>query len=189
MHMPPDVPNYGRKGHGYQLQVGDTLCIEPMSSLGKAANHVADLIREGYAWSVRMDIRDYYGNIPLRELETLIQRELTDKRLFSLIQRYLHISIIQDGQIKPITKGIIQGSALSPLWGNLYLNALDRWLDSLAVAWCRYADDFLWTGRSEWQWPAPLKSGRSTICGQTCVITPGSGNRLNCSRVSGSLAN
>ena len=108
-----------------------------------AANHVADLIRNGYAWSVRMDIRDYYGNIPLRELETLIQRELTDKRLFSLIQRYLHISIIQDGQIKPITKGIIQGSALSPLWGNLYLNALDRWLDSLAVAWCRYADDFL----------------------------------------------
>lgn len=108
-----------------------------------AANHVADLIRDGHAWSVRMDIQDYYGNIPLRELEMLIQRELSDKRLFSLIQRYLHISIIQDGQIKPITKGIIQGSALSPVLGNLYLNSLDMWLDSLAVAWCRYADDFL----------------------------------------------
>ena len=35
MHMEPEVPNYGRKGHGYTLQVGDTICIEPMSSLGK----------------------------------------------------------------------------------------------------------------------------------------------------------
>ena len=52
MHMPPDVPNYGRKGHGYQLQVGDTLCIEPMSSLGKAANHVAD---DGSGWTVVMN--------------------------------------------------------------------------------------------------------------------------------------
>ena len=42
MHLPPDVPNYGRKGHGYQLKVGDTLCIEPMSSLGKPSNHIAD---------------------------------------------------------------------------------------------------------------------------------------------------
>lgn len=35
MHMPPEVPNYGRKGTGITLQPGDTICIEPMSSLGK----------------------------------------------------------------------------------------------------------------------------------------------------------
>lgn len=40
MHEDPDVPNYGRKGHGYTLKPGDTLCIEPMSTLGKPANHV-----------------------------------------------------------------------------------------------------------------------------------------------------
>ena len=28
MHMKPDVPNYGRRGHGYTLKVGDTICIE-----------------------------------------------------------------------------------------------------------------------------------------------------------------
>ena len=52
MHMPPDVPNYGRKGHGYVLQVGDTLCIEPMSSLGKPANHIA---KDGSGWTVVMN--------------------------------------------------------------------------------------------------------------------------------------
>ena len=52
MHMPPDVPNYGRKGHGYVLKPGDTLCIEPMSSLGKPTNHVAD---DGSHWTVVMN--------------------------------------------------------------------------------------------------------------------------------------
>lgn len=41
MHEDPMVPNFGRKGHGYKLKAGDTICIEPMSSLGKAKNHVS----------------------------------------------------------------------------------------------------------------------------------------------------
>lgn len=34
MHMPPEVPNYGRKGTGTVLEAGDTIAIEPMASLG-----------------------------------------------------------------------------------------------------------------------------------------------------------
>lgn len=40
MHEPPEIPNYGKKGHGYRLEEGDTICIEPMSCLGKPANYV-----------------------------------------------------------------------------------------------------------------------------------------------------
>lgn len=50
MHMPPDVPNYGLRGHGYTLKVGDTICIEPMSCLGKPANYVD----RDNDWTVRM---------------------------------------------------------------------------------------------------------------------------------------
>lgn len=35
MHMPPDVPNYGRKGTGVLLKPGDTIAIEPMAMLGR----------------------------------------------------------------------------------------------------------------------------------------------------------
>ena len=35
MHMPPDVPNYGKKGTGVLLHPGDTIAIEPMAVLGK----------------------------------------------------------------------------------------------------------------------------------------------------------
>ena len=40
MHEDPEVPNYGKKGHGYKLKAGDTICIEPMSCLGKPKNYV-----------------------------------------------------------------------------------------------------------------------------------------------------
>lgn len=35
MHMPPEIPNYGRKGTGVLLKPGDTIAIEPMATLGK----------------------------------------------------------------------------------------------------------------------------------------------------------
>lgn len=34
MHMPPEVPNYGRRGSGVLLKPGDTIAIEPMATLG-----------------------------------------------------------------------------------------------------------------------------------------------------------
>lgn len=34
MHMPPDIPNYGKKGAGVLLHPGDTIAIEPMATLG-----------------------------------------------------------------------------------------------------------------------------------------------------------
>jgi methionyl aminopeptidase len=49
MHMKPDVPNFGRRGVGEVLRAGDTICIEPMSSLGKADTVVGD---DG--WTVRL---------------------------------------------------------------------------------------------------------------------------------------
>ncbi|MDO4870907.1 MAG: type I methionyl aminopeptidase [Candidatus Saccharibacteria bacterium] len=42
MHMEPEVPNYGRRGTGPVLSVGNTIAIEPMFSLGKPAIRVSD---------------------------------------------------------------------------------------------------------------------------------------------------
>lgn len=50
MHESPEVPNYGKRGRGYRLVEGDTICIEPMSCLGKPANYVDK--EDG--WTVRM---------------------------------------------------------------------------------------------------------------------------------------
>ncbi|MDX2776248.1 type I methionyl aminopeptidase [Streptomyces caniscabiei] len=48
MHMPPDIPNYGRKGTGILLKPGDTIAIEPMATLGKERTKTD---RDG--WTIR----------------------------------------------------------------------------------------------------------------------------------------
>lgn len=50
MHMPPEIPNYGRKGTGTLLRVGDTIAIEPMATLGKEKIRTED---DGWTISTR----------------------------------------------------------------------------------------------------------------------------------------
>lgn len=42
MHMPPELPNYGRRGSGVLLTPGDTVAIEPMATLGKERIYTED---------------------------------------------------------------------------------------------------------------------------------------------------
>lgn len=48
MHELPEVPNYGRKGHGVMLRAGLCICIEPMVTMG---NHSVYQDRDG--WTIR----------------------------------------------------------------------------------------------------------------------------------------
>ena len=50
MHMPPDIPNYGRRGTGVLLKPGDTIAIEPMATLG--GEKVAEL-DDGWTYITR----------------------------------------------------------------------------------------------------------------------------------------
>lgn len=49
MHQGPDIPNYGVAGTGHKLNVGDTIAIEPMTSLGGEA-----IVTEKDGWTIRM---------------------------------------------------------------------------------------------------------------------------------------
>lgn len=49
MHMPPDIPNYGKKGTGVLLKPGDTIAIEPMATLGKEA---IAYLGDGDEWTI-----------------------------------------------------------------------------------------------------------------------------------------
>lgn len=52
MHMPPDVPNFGRRGKGVLLKPGDTIAIEPMATLG-GEKIVTDENGDGWTISTR----------------------------------------------------------------------------------------------------------------------------------------
>lgn len=49
IHMEPSVPNQGKAGKGVGFQVGDTFCIEPMTTLGKSE---VEFERDGAEWDI-----------------------------------------------------------------------------------------------------------------------------------------
>ncbi len=51
MHMPPEVPNYGKAGTGVVLRAGDTIAIEPMATLG--GEKIATGHEDGWTISTR----------------------------------------------------------------------------------------------------------------------------------------
>ncbi len=66
MHMPPEIPNYGKKGTGVLLQPGDTIAIEPMAMLGKERIKTDD---DGWT------IRTYDGSLAAHFEHTVLVTE------------------------------------------------------------------------------------------------------------------
>ncbi|HEY6073952.1 MAG TPA: group II intron reverse transcriptase/maturase, partial [Anaerolineales bacterium] len=100
------------------------------------------------AWSVvEMDFQAYFTSIPHRKLMTLITRRIADGSLLKLIKQTLTVGVYDKGQVIPTKVGVPQGSPISPLYSNIYLNLLDQLWQSrgypakLGATLHRYADD------------------------------------------------
>jgi methionyl aminopeptidase len=48
LHEAPEVPNYGKRGHGPRLQNGMVICIEPMINMGKK-----DITQDSDGWTIQ----------------------------------------------------------------------------------------------------------------------------------------
>ena len=48
LHESPEVPNYGRKGHGPRLQQGMVICIEPMINMGRK-----EITQDADGWTIQ----------------------------------------------------------------------------------------------------------------------------------------
>ncbi len=48
MHEAPEVPNYGRRGRGVKLSVGQVICIEPMINMGRK-----EIRQEADGWTIK----------------------------------------------------------------------------------------------------------------------------------------
>ena len=100
------------------------------------------------AWGVvEVDCKSYFTSIPHRKLMKLITQRIADGSLLKLIKQTLKVGVQEKGQVVPTKVGVPQGSPISPLYSNIYLNLLDQlwhkrgYPEKLGATLHRYADD------------------------------------------------
>lgn len=106
-----------------------------------AVHRAQSYVAEGKRWVVDIDISAFFDEVNHDILMTMVGRRVRDKRLLKLIGRYLRAGLKQDGEVHKRSQGTPQGGPLSPVLANLYLDALDKELESRELSFVRYADD------------------------------------------------
>ena len=90
------------------------------------------------------DIEKFFDNVNQDKLMVLIEQRISDRRIRKLIRQWLKSGVLY-GNILTISElGTSQGSVISPLLANIYLNILDRLWEKYGLTHgilARYADD------------------------------------------------
>lgn len=106
-------------------------------------------IASGDEWAVDLDLDRFFDRVNHDRLMAVVARGVDDKRVLRLIRGYLDAGVMADGVAQPSEEGTPQGSPLSPLLSNVYLDDLDRVLEKRGHRFVRYADDITIYVRSE----------------------------------------
>lgn len=113
-------------------------------SVKQALQRVQALRAEGYVWALDADIEAYFDRVPHDRLMRRVERSLSAGPLTELIALWLETG--GEGG-----RGLAQGSPLSPLLANLYLDDLDEAMLDAGLRIVRYAGDFVVFARTRKQ--------------------------------------
>jgi CRISPR-associated protein Cas1 len=119
-----------------------SFAYRPGRGVADAVSKVASYRRQGFTHVIDADIRRYFENVPHEPLLAKLEQVVGDDAILDLVALWLE-------WYGPSGEGLAQGSPLSPLLANLYLDLLDETFEGRGIRLVRYADDFVLLCRSE----------------------------------------
>lgn len=115
--------------------------FRPGRSAHQAVRSAQAHIKAGHRWVVDIDLEKFFDRVDHDKLMGKVRARVRDRRVLSLIRRYLESGVLVDDALHATTIGTPQGGPLSPLLANLLLDELDRELERRGHRFARYADD------------------------------------------------
>ena len=83
-----------------------------------------------YQWVIEGDIASYFDTIPHRRLIKAIKKRVADRDIRDLLWKFLRAGVMYKGNVHETLTGTPQGGIVSPLFANIYLHALDTYMES-----------------------------------------------------------
>lgn len=127
---------------GYERYFSDhSYGFRPNRDCHKAIEQVLTYLNEGCEWVIDLDIEKYFDTVNHDKLISILRERINDAPTLHLIRSFLRAGVMEDGLVSPTEEGVPQGGPLSPILSNVYLDKLDKELESRGLRFVRYADD------------------------------------------------
>src|SRR3954449_1412286 len=84
----------------------------------------------GTNWFIEGDIADCFGSLDHSMMRSMLSEDIRDGRFLRLIDGLLQAGYLEDWRYHETLSGAPQGGILSPLLSNIYLNRLDRYVET-----------------------------------------------------------
>lgn len=126
-----------------------SFAYRPGRSYKSAVRQVEHWRQQGYDWVFDADVVKYFDNIQHDRLFAELQERVYDPAIGHLVERWIGSGVnTASGLVLP-SKGIPQGSVVSPILANVYLDDFDEAIEDAGLKLVRYADDFVVLAKSK----------------------------------------
>ena len=116
-------PNFSSTSHGFR----------PKRSCHTALQYVQKNFT-GVKWFVEGDIKGCFDHVDHHVLVNILRRRIQDEHFIGLIWKFLKAGYMEDWVYHNTYSGTPQGSIISPILANIYLNELDVFMAQYAQA-------------------------------------------------------
>jgi group II intron reverse transcriptase/maturase len=112
-------PQFSPRSHGFRPERGCFTALRDITTW------------TGTRWFIEGDIKGCFDNIDHSTLMEIVGENIRDNRFLRLLLNMLEAGYLEEWTWKPTLSGTPQGGVISPILANIYLDRLDKFVETL----------------------------------------------------------